>query len=172
MISALFVHKKSFYKSILDDCWDIDRNALLWPGGNPVICHPPCRSWGRLRHFSKATEDEHNLALWCIEQVRKYGGCIEHPYGSKLFPSYLPYPGTFDKFGGFTISINQSWFGHTCEKKTFIYIFGTLPKLLPPFPLNFNLVEKTIPQLSKKNRELTPPNLAFFLVDIAKLCYI
>ena len=30
------------------DCWDIERNALNWPGGNPIVAHPPCRAWGQL----------------------------------------------------------------------------------------------------------------------------
>ncbi len=48
VVSVLFARSDSIYKT-LDGCdvWDIERNALSWPGGNPVVAHPPCQRWGK-----------------------------------------------------------------------------------------------------------------------------
>jgi hypothetical protein len=57
-VSALFVRKDSIYKELGVDCWDAERNALNWPGGNPLIAHPPCRAWGQLSHWAKPLPGE------------------------------------------------------------------------------------------------------------------
>lgn len=58
-ISVLFARRDSVYKQFEDfDVWDIDRDARPWLGGTPVIAHPPCHAWGRLRAFSNASATE------------------------------------------------------------------------------------------------------------------
>jgi hypothetical protein len=59
--SILFVAKNSVYKTLTDsmgqplDCWDKERDAMKWPGGNPIVAHPPCRLFSKhLRHLSTA----------------------------------------------------------------------------------------------------------------------
>lgn len=182
-VSALFVRKDSIYKKLGIDCWDIERNALNFNGINPVICHPPCRSWGRLRHLSNASQDEHDLSFFAIEIIRKNGGVLEHPRSSKLFPEFLPLPGSFDSFGGFSISLDQFVFGHPCRKNSLIYICGTKPNLLPALPLNYDAIKFTIgtsnksrdnfkKELPKNDRDKTPILFAKFLINIASLCSI
>ena len=85
MISALFVRMDSIYKQLGVDCWDIERDARLWPGGNSVVAHPPCRAWGQLAHFSKPREGEKELAILSVNWIRQWGGVLEHPRTSKLF---------------------------------------------------------------------------------------
>jgi hypothetical protein len=133
MISALFIARDSVYKTLPDvDCWDVDRDALNWPGGNPGVFHPPCRLWSMLAHFSKAPESEKELAIWSVGQVRKWGGVLEHPAHSKLWKAAeLPPPGRKDLFG-FTVSLPQQWFGHRAEKPTWLYICKVEPKQIPP----------------------------------------
>ena len=66
-VAAMFVRADSVYKTIPGvDCWDIDRDARLWPGGCPVVAHPPCRAWGRLRHLTLRIErkTEPARSLW------------------------------------------------------------------------------------------------------------
>jgi hypothetical protein len=117
MVSALYVQKNTIYQSLGIDCWDELRDARLFPGGNPVIAHPPCRLWARMKHLSTAPLEEKELALIAISQVRKNGGVLEHPRTSSLWPTWLPYPGVIDAYGGYSICVNQHWWGHRAEKK-------------------------------------------------------
>jgi hypothetical protein len=112
------------------------------------------------------------------------GGVIEHPYGSTLWNEKslsLPLPGILDEFGGFTLCVNQSWWGHKAQKKTFLYIVGCPYDKLPPIPICFNAVEYVVRPakngrgakiISKKEREATPINLAKWLIEVAMNCKI
>jgi hypothetical protein len=178
-VAALFVRADSVYKTIPGvDAWDIERDARKWTGGSPVIVHPPCRTWGRLRQFAKPREDEKALGPWAVEQVRKYGGVLEHPRESTLFAHCgMPRPGQFpDEFGGYTIDIDQFHFGHRAEKGTWLYIVGCEPDELPPIPVRqgkpTHCVRPTksyprLPSITKPEREHTPEGLASWLVYVA-----
>jgi len=184
MVSALYVRKDSIYKQLGIDCWDIDRDARNWPGGNPVIAHPPCRAWGSLSHMAKPREDEKELAIRAIRAIREFGGILEHPATSKLWAVLnLPAPGKIDSFGGYTLCINQSWFGHKALKKTFLYIVGCSQQDLPPIPISFDAIQYTIAskikkksgrrvkkEVTKAEREQTPPTLAAWLIAVAEKC--
>jgi hypothetical protein len=147
MYTALFVRKDSSYKN--RDTWDVydeDRDALTYDSSSPVVCHPPCRTWGRLSHLAhNARPNEANLALWSIKKIRQNGGILEHPAGSRLFGKHLPDVNEIDKHGGFTILIDQYDFGHVAHKKTKLYICGIdrseLPKL-PPKDKTLHYCEK------------------------------
>lgn len=175
-IAALYVRNDSIYKHI---CWidsfDIDRDARSYRDGLPVIAHPPCRAWGRLKHFSKHPEEEKLLALIAIDQVRRNGGVLEHPSGSSLFKSYLPKPGTSDEYG-FSISIDQFWWGHKARKRTYLYIAGIAKKELPEIPLRMDAImyavsgSKRLRDISKQEREATPVLFASWLCQVALLC--
>lgn len=70
LVAALFVRRDSIYKALPGvDAFDFDRNALSFAGGMPVVAHPPCRSWGRLRAFVTPAPGERDLAIfaltWC-----------------------------------------------------------------------------------------------------------
>lgn len=86
-VAVLFARADSCYKEMPEcDVWDIDRDARKWAGGSPVVAHPPCRAWGRLRTFAKPRKGERLLATWSVRQVRKWGGVLEHPASSTLWP--------------------------------------------------------------------------------------
>ena len=177
-VAVLFARRDSVYKSLPGtDVWDIERDARKWPGGCPVVAHPPCRAWGRLRHFAHPRPDEMELAVLAVEAVRKWGGVLEHPAGSKLWAERLPYPGNFDKFGGWTLPILQQWYGHRAEKGTWLYIVGVTPEGIPEIPLvlgeashviNSSLRAGRRPEVSKAEREHTPPALASWLCEVAR----
>lgn len=180
-VSALFVRQDSVYKTMPGvDAYDIDRDARLWAGGCPVVAHPPCRSWGRLRQFAKPRSDEKALGPWAVEQVRRFGGVLEHPAESTLFAHcHMPRPGQFpDEFGGYTIEVNQFHFGHRAEKATWLYIVGCEPDDLPAIPVRqgkpTHCVRPTksyprLPSITKAEREHTPEPLAHWLVQVARL---
>lgn len=123
-ISALFVREDSVYASLPGvDCWPASRDARKWPGGTPVIVHPPCRAWGRMRHLAKPVHGEKEMARFAVRMVRKWGGVLEHPESSALWEDMkLPGPRECDKFGGWTLSADQYWWGHEAQKRTWFYL--------------------------------------------------
>lgn len=180
LVAALFARRDSIYKTMAGvDAWDMDRDARKWPGGTAIVAHPPCRAWSQLRHFAKPRHDEKDLALWSVEQVRKWGGVLEHPAKSALWPAMnLPEPGERDEWGGWTYQAPQMWWGHWCDKPTRLYIIGCAPAELPAVPLvlgeathvqTYSHKCRRRPQLPHSMREKTPPAFAEFLVSIARI---
>lgn len=178
-VAVLFARADSNYKNIPGcDVYDMARNALTWLGGSPCIAHPPCRAWGRLRTFSRPAAGEKYLAVWSVAQVRTWGGVLEHPSTSLLWAHCgLPLPGAgYDGFGGFSICIHQHWFGHKCEKATWLYIVGVRKQALPVMPMVLGEASHVLetkkkikdrPRLPKKEREHTPPDLCRWLIELA-----
>lgn len=185
-VAILFARSDSNYLALPGtDVFDIERDARTYAGDSPVVAHPPCRSWGRLRSFAKPRHDEKALAFFAVDAVRRCGGVLEHPACSSLWSAAgLPLPGQRDRFGGFTLPIEQWWFGHRAEKKTWLYVVGIEPRSVPVFPIRFGEPSHTVcpsrrrshagdryrPSISKAEREHTPPQLASWLVDLARLC--
>lgn len=180
-ISVLFARVDSNYKSIPGcDVWDADRDALNWPGGGPVIAHPPCRAWGVLKHLAKPKPNERDLALFAIEMVRKWGGVLEHPSGSELWKTMrIPDADLFgDEYGGYTVKIDQYDFGHVANKPTRLYVCGCELRELPIMPpKKRGKAQKSITgqvpgtaRCTQREREYTPPELAAWMVDLATRC--
>jgi len=178
-VAVLFARSDSIYKTLTGcDVWDIERNALNWPGGSPVVTHPPCRAWGRLRHFARPRDGERELALWAVEQVRRWGGVLEHPVASMLWPTAkLPKPGERDQFNGWTMGVSQWWWGHRADKPTLLYVCGVEPRDVPPSPFKIGEASHVIqsrkrsgyrPHVSKPEREHTPVAFARWLVELAR----
>lgn len=168
-ITILFTKINSIYETLNVDCWNHKRDARRWPGGNACIAHPPCRSWGNYHWKSQHTQSEKDLAKLAIHKIRLYGGILEHPRTSKLWKEMnLPLPGKPDQYGGYTILINQSWFGHRAEKKTFLYIVGIPETELPNIPYSLDAITKGIQYMGKAERERTPIQLCKWLIHIAE----
>ena len=123
-----------------------------------------------------------------VQQVQKFGGVLEHPKNSTLWQeAELPPPGTFDRFGGWTLPVFQSWFGHKAEKATLLYIVGVSPADIPEIPLALGEPAYVCgspgrrtdgtrlhkgdygwrPEITKAEREATPEPFAHWLVDLA-----
>lgn len=169
-VAVLFARQDSIYKTMPEcDVWDIERDARKWPGGAPVVAHPPCRSWGRLRQFAKPREGEKELALWAVEQVNRYGGVLEHPATSTLWQAIGAQPGKF-------ITVDQWWWGHRAEKRTTLYCvggeWGEIPFRMgrPTHCIRPTKSYPRLPSVTKAEREHTPPDFARWLVDLAQRC--
>lgn len=181
--AALFVTTDSVYKTLPCDAWDKERDALKWPGGAPVVAHPPCRTWASLRHCTKAPLEERQLALWAVQQVRRWGGVLEHPLFSVLWrEAGYPRVGGPDAFGGYSLIVDQFWFGHRAQKRTRLYVCGCGPNDVPPMPIKLGEAPCTVglwskrdratcrPSIAKREFEATPPDFAAWLLEIARRC--
>lgn len=130
MISVLCALPNSVYKTIPGvDVWDAQRDAFYFTGSNPVIVHPPCQQWSRLKAFAKPNPDEKELAYHCLKIVIRNGGIFEHPMGSSFFKEVGIKP---------TLSVDQHWFGYAARKRTWLYFAQVRPLALP---LNFDCVQ-------------------------------
>ena len=191
IVAALFCRADSNYKSIPGvDVYDAERDARTYDGPHPVIAHPPCRGWGQLRHMAfKVRPDERNLARLSVALVREFGGVLEHPLQSDLWRAQqLPVPGARDQFGGFTVVIDQFWWGHKARKRTALYVVGCAPADVPKIPIILGDAPmlcgtsgrrkdgtrraQTKPEITKTEREHTPPDFAAWLVELARRCKI
>ena len=166
-VAVLFARSDSVYKRIPGcDVFDLARDARSYAGGLPVVAHPPCRAWGRLRHFAKPRFDERDLGVFAVDVVRRCGGVLEHPAHSTLFPvCNLPAPGVRDAFGGLTFALDQQWFGHRAPKRTWLYIVRA--RSIPEMPFHLGDVPGRVELMGRAERERTPPEFARWLVELA-----
>lgn len=124
-VAALYIDPRGPYPNISGvDCWDETRDARNYAGPWPVVAHPPCGPWGSLAEY--ANQGTKSLAPLAVEQVRRWGGVLEHPAGSKLWKALgLPLPfANPDAYGGFTLSVEQVSWGHVARKRTWLYLVG------------------------------------------------
>lgn len=188
-VTALYVDRLGSYFKMADvDAWDVERDATKYAGPYPIVAHPPCGPWGALKHLYQGSE--HGCAPRAVEQVRAFGGVLEHPAQSKLWAHcVLPLPGELpDAFGGYSLKICQVDWGHVARKRTWLYFVGvprselTFPaagtpthwisgfrssKGRNPYKNNGSAVPPGIKVCSAQQRRRTPPAFARWLVDLA-----
>jgi hypothetical protein len=123
-VAALYVDPRGPYPGLVERWYDEARDARTYDGPWPVVAHPPCGPWGRLRHLSRYQDP--SCGPRAVEQVRLYGGVLEHPERSLLWVHCdLPRPGELpDGFGGITIEVCQVDYGHVARKRTWLYLIG------------------------------------------------
>lgn len=185
-VQALYVDPRGPYPALLgiENCWDEARDARQYAGPGPVVAHPPCGPWSKLRHLcNAATLATADCGPRAFEQVRTFGGVLEHPANSLLWP-YMGYSGpgdATDAAGGRTYMVNQVDWGHCCVKPTWLYVVGvdqlrvmrdirarrgtgaepthcicTGPRQL-----------KRLPVASKPRKRRSPPTFAEWLIKLA-----
>ncbi len=189
-VAALYVDPRGPYPGLVADWYDERRDARTYAGPHPIVAHPPCGPWGRLRHLSK--RDDPQLALDAVEQVRRWGGVLEHPRRSLLWEARgLPPPGHLpDAWGGVTIAVDQVDFGHVARKATWLYVVGVSghierpPKREPTHwiggfrkgggrrsPERYRKTGSAVPPgikvCSAEQRRRTPPAFAKWLLELA-----
>lgn len=184
-VAALFVDARGPYPTLLGPnwCWDIARDARTYSGPAPVVAHPPCRNWGKLRHL--ATGDDSDCGPIAVSLVRRFGGVLEHPAGSLLWSACgMPRPGELpDAWGGRTVQVDQVRWGHVARKPTWLYIvgpcvFGPLPPKRAPTHYVSGARERkiktggTVPPgikiCSSQQRRRTPKAFAELLIRLAR----
>ena len=149
MIAALFVQENGpYYKVSGVEPWPESRDARAYQGPWPVVAHPPCQRWGKmwfgqpltvkLTGFRKKKGDDGGCFASALDSVRKWGGVLEHPWGSHAWPHFgLSKPSRSggwikaDELGGWTCCVEQGRYGHYARKPTLLYAFGVVtPELL------------------------------------------
>lgn len=194
-VAALYVDPRGPYPKLGADCWDKSRDASAYAGPWSLVAHVTCGPWGKLRHMCGAeTLAEEWLGPVAIEQVRRWGGVLEHPAESRLFRhTGAPHPGELpDAWGGITIAVEQWWWGHRAAKPTWLYIVG--PSAVQGEALLASCEAKRLAErgrrrppsgkakgrgdpnrsmterLPRTQRHLTPPAFAEWLMSIAARC--
>ncbi len=178
-VAALYVDPRGPYPTMPGvECWDEARDARRYHGPHPVVAHPPCGPWGHLYKF--CTRQDPALGPLAVEQVRQWGGVLEHPKASRLWlHCALPLPGELpDSYGGRTVEVAQVNWGHRAQKDTWLYVVAEVvgPVAIPRGGVPTHVVttsranRATLPECGKTERRLTPPAFAAFLVDLARRC--
>jgi len=139
IVAALFVAHGGCYFGLDDvDPWGEVRDARLYPGPHRVLAHPPCQRWGRfwagqplhikLTGERKVKGDDGGCFASALESVRRWGGILEHPWGSAAWPFFglvvPPRTGGWimaDYVGGWTCCVEQGRYGHYARKPTMLY---------------------------------------------------
>lgn len=147
-VAALFVAKGGCYSGLEDvDPWDETRDARLYPGPHPIVAHPPCQRWGKLwagqplyikrTGRRKIKGDDEGCFAAALAAARKWGGIIEHPWGSHAWAHFgLNKPAreggwiAADFEGGWTCCVEQGRYGHYARKPTLLLAYRVeLPEL-------------------------------------------
>lgn len=88
-VSALYVDPTGPYPSRVAEWYDAARDARTYCGPSPVVAHPPCGPWGKLRWNCK--HQDATLAPIGVYQTLEWGGVLEQPEGSVgINPRDLP----------------------------------------------------------------------------------
>jgi hypothetical protein len=130
------------------DPWDEARDARRYDGPHPVVSHTPCQRWGKMwfgqpltvkrTGVRKVKGDDGGCFEHSIGCVRRFGGVIEHPWGSFAWPHFglnvPPRHGGWvvaDFEGGWTCCLEQGRYGHYARKPTLLYVNGVDGRELP-----------------------------------------
>lgn len=173
-VAVLCAATNSIYHTLPGvDVYDVKRDARTFPGGVPVIAHPPCRSWSAYcAHQAKPAEGERELGLWCVEQLRECGGILEQPAHSRLFRAAgIPKPDEGERGGLWSMLVWQAWWGYPMKKATWLAFSGVDPAavLVPYRPHDCNGDRRRQQVMSKNQRAATCPAMARWLVGVARL---
>jgi hypothetical protein len=177
-VAALYVETNGVYYGLPDvDPWDEERDARLYEGPWPVVAHPPCKHWslmGQCRGYSPRLEDVKTFTA-ALHAVGRFGGVLEQPAHSKAWEKFmLPIPtreGWNDDLfsSGVTCEVDQAWYGHPTNKRTWLYYVGPNPPELQwgraPFT---GRTVRNDGGGGRDQRSRTPPAFRDVLLDMAR----
>lgn len=148
-IAALYVETGGCYFGLAGvDPYDERRDARAYMGPHPVVAHPPCQRWGKMWFGQpltvkqtgerKSKGDDGGCFKAALTDARKFGGVIEHPWGSHAWPHFgltvPPRSGGWvkaDEHGGWTCCVEQGRYGHYARKPTLLLVYGVDREALP-----------------------------------------
>lgn len=125
------------------EVWGVARDARLYPGPYPTVCHPPCERFGRYwsggpsAKVRRVKGDDGGCFASALASVRRWGGVLKHPEAShawRMFGLIPPLRGggwsRADEHG-WTCCVEQGHYGHRARKATWLYAVGVdLPELI------------------------------------------
>lgn len=178
MIAALYVDvKRGPYVAMEGvECWGVERDARLYPGPHPVVCHPPCQRWGNYwsggpsAPVRRLLGDDGGCFTAALAAVRRWGGVLEHPARSRAWKHFgLIAPGpegwtVADEYG-WTCQVEQGHFGHFARKASWLYAVRCE---LPLLPWGLSGATGVVEHMDKKKRHLTPQPFADLLASMAR----
>lgn len=195
-VAALYVDNAGPYVRMVGvECWFGGLfDARRYAGPHPVVAHPPCQRWCKLarfvaaRHSHCAVGDDGGLFAHALATVRRFGGVLEHPAWSLAWPAHgltePPRDRTWLQCSAreWVCEVHQVAYGHRAQKKTWLLYVGSSA----PAPVDRASPEpravvgharkrgdgtwwrKTVERMGKRERKLTPPAFARFLVELAR----
>ena|SRR5881628_2609357 len=99
-VAALFVEEHGVYAQFPDvDMWPEARDARLYNGTLPVVCHSPCQLWVNMAAVNWQRY-QRQLPAWypggtdggcfaaALAAVRRWGGVLEHPASSHSWAAH------------------------------------------------------------------------------------
>jgi hypothetical protein len=175
-VVALYVDPRGPYPKLVADWYDEKRDAKTYAGPLPVVAHPPCGPWGRLKFL--CTRQDRSAGPHAVELVRRWGGVLEHPENSSLWRVCgMPRPGELpDEHGGRTYRVAQVAWGHPCAKPTWLYVVGIRPERVvagirkggkPTHRITNGHRGVVLPRASEKQAKVTPEPFARWLLELA-----
>lgn len=188
-VAALYVQTGGAYFGLDGvDPWDEKRDARLYAGPHPVVAHPPCNRWVNFADLNfKRWGGQHNKPgndggcfEKALESVRRFGGVLEHPAGSKAFSRFgIPSPVrgawriTIDR--EWVCEVNQSCYGHKAQKRTWLmYVGKNAPPELDWRPLRgthqCGKFDRIKPTVYGRAASATPPAFRDLLIEMARNC--
>lgn len=186
-VAALFVEERGPYAGLSGvDLWGLSRDARLYRGPHPVVAHPPCARWCRLAKLveslgGRAVGDDEGTFAAALASARRWGGVLEHPASSLAWSAHdLAPPPAFGwaktMAGEWVCEVSQAAYGHRAPKLTWLLYVGELPPLALDWsrPQCFVTTTKSrrvngrLPEMSKRNRALTPIPFRDVLLAMAR----
>lgn len=189
MVAALFVETGGAYFDLAGvDPWDEQRDARQYAGRDPVVAHPPCQLWTNLacvnfkRYGGERNRPGNDGGCFAsaLASARRWGGVIEHPYGSRAWPAHgitAPRAPGWDSIAPceWACEVWQSAYGHKARKRTWLLYCSPIARA--PFEIRWQRepgthqigwFDRIKPTLSKRDASATPVAFRDELLRLAR----
>lgn len=181
-VAVLYADPNGVYAGLPSvELWDEARDARLYAGPWPVVAHPPCKVWSTMGQCRPELhkDDDGGCFEAALRAVRTYGGVLEHPVYTRAWRAFELHPPMHDGWNtslfdaGFTAEVDQAWYGHPCNKRTWLYYVGPEPPdlhwgLAPPT----GITVRNDGGGGRDQRSKTPPEFRDVLLAMARTAFV